>query len=366
MNLNSAAGLLGMFLKRGHESAGPEIYAGKIERGHGRGEVVRVDVRRSRELERLCRPPSLGHLRALQMHSRGEYNSRLWRRHVRRRQDPGTVGVVIPKFSRPARHGYAFQIATNPELLIKHPAQLTHCHSVTRGDRELAHERGEGWIEHDAVDLNPANGVRPIAGNHLLTQLFCRPHAIGQRVNKGVDARAHVLQIKNDDVDIAQHFFRRLAGFTIERIDRQSSLSIGGVPRLNHIVLYVAANPVLGTKERCEIDVRVFVEEIGDVVKAVIYRSLVAHKANPRTSQQLDLFSEQSFNAQIDRLDTPSHYLTTQHRPAIHVKDLAIDMTGPFATEKDYWPGDVFRRGYAANRDRVLDRLAKVRVLKNV
>src|SRR5258706_3287554 len=65
MNLYAAAGLAGVLLKGGHESAGAEINARKIELRQGAGEIISIYLRAARELKGLCGSPPFGHLLAL-------------------------------------------------------------------------------------------------------------------------------------------------------------------------------------------------------------------------------------------------------------------------------------------------------------
>jgi hypothetical protein len=53
------------------------------------------------------------------------------------------------------------------------------------------------------------------------------------------------------------------------------------------------------------------------MTKAVIDRSLIAHQADPRTAQQIDLLGEQSFNAQIYRF------------PVLHIHLWQLNHTAP-------------------------------------
>ena len=102
-------------------------------------------------------------------------------------------------------------------MFIEHPGELADGHAVTRSDWKLPDKRSEGGIEHGPGNLGTANRIRTITSNYLLPKLLCRAHAISQRVDKRIDATAHALQITDDDIDVLEHLFRRLARLAVQR-----------------------------------------------------------------------------------------------------------------------------------------------------
>src|SRR5262245_25546811 len=70
-----------------------------------------------------------------------------------------------------------------------------------------------------------------------------------QRIDEGVVARAHVLQVEDEGVQPVEHLRRRHASLAIEAVDREPA---GGVPgRLHlHEVLGVAVEAVLRAEQR--------------------------------------------------------------------------------------------------------------------
>jgi hypothetical protein len=69
-------------------------------------------------------------------------------------------------------------------------------------------------------------------------------------------------------------------------MDRQAGFAIDTVCRLDHVVLHVAANAVLWTKERNQVDVGMLVQKISGVMKTVIDGSLVADESDACAFEQ--------------------------------------------------------------------------------
>ena len=97
------------------------------------------------------------------------------------------------------------------------------------GNRKLSDKRCTGRIEDDAGYFGSADRVWPITGDHLLSKLPGRAHAIGQGVYERVDASAHILQVNDDYVHVAQHVFGWLARLAVQRIDWHAGFPVDGV-----------------------------------------------------------------------------------------------------------------------------------------
>jgi hypothetical protein len=78
---------------------------------------------------------------------------------------------------------------------------------------------------------------------------------IAERGDERVDARADVLKVDHQNVACVHHRGRRPADRAVETEDRHAVLRIGEVGRLDHVVLLVAAQPVLRPEGRGEADV---------------------------------------------------------------------------------------------------------------
>ena len=113
-----------------------------------------------------------------------------------------------------------------------------------------ADERLETRHEHHAFDLRAADRVGPVADDDLQAVLARGLQAVRHRVDVGVDADADVLQVDDEHVEVGQHLRRRLARLAVERIHRHAAHLVVRVPRLDHVVLHIRAEPVLRAEDR--------------------------------------------------------------------------------------------------------------------
>src|SRR2546425_752213 len=141
---------------------------------------------------------------------------------------------------------------------------------MTSRNWKLANKRFLAGLKQVPCQLLSADRIRAIANNDSLVELFGSAHAVGHRIGKGVDAAADALKIDDDDVDVFQHPFRRLARLAIKRINWNVSLTIDSVRCLDHVVLHVAANSVLWSEQSREVNSRMIVKQIGSVTKRMI------------------------------------------------------------------------------------------------
>ena len=73
-----------------------------------------------------------------------------------------------------------------------------------------------------------ADRVRPVAHDDPDAVPRRGAHAVGHRVDEGVDAGADVLQVDDQHVDVAQHLRGRLARLAVERVDRHAPPRVVG------------------------------------------------------------------------------------------------------------------------------------------
>ena len=62
--------------------------------------------------------------------------------------------------------------------------------------------------------------------------------------------------------------------------------AIEAVTSLDHVVLNIAANSMLRTKQRTQVDLRMMMQKIGSVLIAVIDRCLIADQSHSRATYQ--------------------------------------------------------------------------------
>ncbi len=184
------------------------------------------------------KPGNVRQLSAVGMFGEGDTNS-----------EAGRVPVVA---ALPARHRDHVQRHAAPDVqlvaLVHQSGQLGHREAVPGGHRVEADERAIGGVELGALDRGAPDRVGPVQHHDLLAQLRRRLHHVAHRVGERVDARADVLQVHHQRVDVGEHGGRRLARLAVEAVERKA-LPLG-VPGLDHVVLVLAPEPVLRREER--------------------------------------------------------------------------------------------------------------------
>ena len=107
--------------------------------------------------------------------------------------------------------------------------------------------------------------------------------------------------------------FGGLARLAVERIHGQARLPVHAVRGLDHVVLHVAADAVLGPEEGRQADLRVGMDEVGGVAQGMVDRRLVADEPDPRIAQQVEPLVEQPLESEHDVGGRPSRRC---HRPS--------------------------------------------------
>ncbi len=91
---------------------------------------------------------------------------------------------------------------------------------------------------------------------------------IAQRSHEGIDAAAQVLEIDKQHVEAVHHLGRRPADLAVEAEYRDTVGRVGEIRGLDHVVLLVAAQAVLGPEGGCQLDAagaRQGVEAVGQL-----------------------------------------------------------------------------------------------------
>jgi hypothetical protein len=66
---------------------------------------------------------------------------------------------------------------------------------------------------------------------------------------------------------------------------------------LDHVVLHIATDAVLGTKECYELDFLILVHQVSYVMVVMVHRRLIADQSNSRVLHEKRLLFQQSLNA---------------------------------------------------------------------
>ena len=105
--------------------------------------------------------------------------------------------------------------------------------------------------QRQALD-RPADGIRAVEHPHRLVPLGGLLQDVPQRRHEGVDAATDVLQVDQQVIEAVHHAVRRSPYLTVKAEDGDPMHRVDEVARLHHVVLLVAAQPVLGSEGGCQ------------------------------------------------------------------------------------------------------------------
>ena len=166
-------------------------------------------------------------------------------------------------------------------------------------DRKLPDERGEFGIEQRPLDRLAADRVRPVADDHPHAVAPRRAQAVGHRVDVGVDARAHVLEIDDQQVEAVEHRRRRFPRVAVQRVDRNAEPWMPGMSRFHHVVLDVGMESVLRPEQRRECRARQRRQPVRDVTEGAVDRRRVRDQSDARPVKEAGI--EQTFGSESDQ-----------------------------------------------------------------
>ncbi len=115
---------------------------------------------------------------------------------------------------------------------------MTHRH-LPRADEALTTGPQRQSL-HRAPD-----GIRPVEHPHGLASPGSLLQDVAQRRHEGVDAATEILQVDQQVIEAVHHAVRRPPHLAVKTEDRYAVYRIDEVARLHHVVLLVAAQPVL-------------------------------------------------------------------------------------------------------------------------
>src|SRR5438094_9281435 len=116
-----------------------------------------------------------------------------------------------------------------------------------------SYKRAVVRIQPRTLNRHSIDWVWSIEHNNVNVLALAGAHRQIHRPNKGVVARADVLQINQQEIEILQHLARRLAMFAVQNVNRYSELWLFVASPFNHVVLALAFIAVLRTEERTQL-----------------------------------------------------------------------------------------------------------------
>jgi hypothetical protein len=122
--------------------------------------------------------------------------------------------------------------------------EFAHRQAVAHRQRPGADEAFPARAQQQSFE-RAASRVWAVEYPHLLAVLGRGFEQVAQGGDEGVDAAAEVLQVDQQDVETVHHRRRRTTYFAVQAEYRDAMRRVDEVGRLDHVVLLVAAQPVL-------------------------------------------------------------------------------------------------------------------------
>src|SRR5580765_1926255 len=102
----------------------------------------------------------------------------------------------------PPFHCYYVQLAIYVEVFLEELSEFARRHPMPGWNRKLSHKRCELRLKNITCHLRTVYWIRTITDDYPFTCSLGGPHAVGHRVDKGVNPTTDVLHIKNQNIDI--------------------------------------------------------------------------------------------------------------------------------------------------------------------
>ncbi|MDT4846521.1 hypothetical protein FQZ97_805450 [compost metagenome] len=290
MNLNASAQLPLVLVESGLEETRAQHAAQqplRCDAAHVCQQAGHVDVGRAEQLQRTCGAAPFRQGRSLQHHRAG-----IGARHaqvggVGAGVDPAALGRPAKAGGRvglPARHGDHAVVHAQAQRGDEPVAKFTHGHAVSHGHGARAHKTLPALAQREAFN-GSAGRVGPVQHPHRLAVLCGRLQHIAQRGDEGVDAAAEILQIDQQHVEAVHHRVGGAAHLAVEAEHRQPQARVEVVGRLDHVVLFVAAQTVLRAEGGGELQVGQGGEGIERMREPARDRGRVGQQGDPPAGQ---------------------------------------------------------------------------------
>ncbi|CAB46791.1 hypothetical protein [Streptomyces coelicolor A3(2)] len=266
VELHTADGLPLELGEGGREVRLPEAHSRQADVVRGGGPAS-VDALGAQQFERAGGAAPFGEVRALEQAGPRVHQRALRRGHVRARRHPGQPVGVVELRPLPARHRHRLQRhRRRQELAVEEQRQLGDRHAVRLRDRLPPDEGRELLVQDRAEGLPSGHRVRAVQDHEPLPREPGRLHAVEQRPDVRVEARAHVLDVEDDGVHAGrrEHVSERLPALQVRVVDRQPG---GGVvvAALGAARLRRTAEAVLGAEDGGQVHPVVGVHDVDDV-----------------------------------------------------------------------------------------------------
>ena len=178
------------------------------------------------------------------------------------------------------------------------PRGFGQSESVPHRHRHPADEAGEVRIQDRPLEDVAAERIGPVEhkdGNALLGR---RLKTKAQRPEVGVNARADVLQVDDQDIETLEHRLSRFSHIGVKTVHRDLSQRIKRVRRLDHVVLLLGPQAVLRSEQRRQLARQALAEDFIGGAEAGVDRRLIHHQPEPGTAQDLRRVGRANFKSE--------------------------------------------------------------------
>jgi hypothetical protein len=143
----------------------------------------------------------------------------------------------------------SIQFDIDAELAHEPARHLAHGEAVAHRHRSRSDEALPTGAQREALDRAPRR-VRAVEHPHRLAEPAALLEHIAERGDEGVDAATEILQVDEQRIAVREHRIGGSAHLAVEAEHRDAERGVAEVRRLDHVVLLVAAQPVLRPESR--------------------------------------------------------------------------------------------------------------------
>ena len=125
-------------------------------------------------------------------------------------------------------------------------------------------------------------GIRTVEYDDRFACFTAGLHAEIQRPDEGVVAAAHVLQVDHERINIGEHLGPGFARLSVKAVHRQARTGVAETFPLDHVVLRLTEDAVLGSEERGELELPRSHADGDRVLQSAVDRGGMHHKPDAR------------------------------------------------------------------------------------
>src|SRR5213080_2515072 len=211
-----------------------------------------VDERRAEDFKWPCCAATLGNICSFKKTHAGINSGGVKCWHVRRRHHPSKAGLIKPHRALPIFHRQDRQPAIGECFVSELPGQFADRAGMPNRNRMQANKRSVFRIEGWSFGCNTVDWVWSIKDQNRNSCFLTGAHTEIHRPNERVIARADILKINKEKIDIVQHFPSWLAMVAVETVDRNAEPRVLVAFPFHHVVLGLAMKTVLRAEESSE------------------------------------------------------------------------------------------------------------------